>query len=70
MSKDRVHRQADVLGDLPEQDGGNVAIGVERHSGCPAIRMPILLVGPALPRLDEAKAFQYGDHFPGLQDRD
>jgi hypothetical protein len=45
--------QADVLRDLPEEDGRNVAAGMKGDGGGPSVQMAELPVGAALPHLGE-----------------
>jgi hypothetical protein len=62
--------EADVAGDLPEQCGRYVSTAVKRHGGAPAVSMSELLVGSALPGLDEAVPLQQRDDLARLQDGD
>lgn len=55
--------EADVFGDLPDQARRNVAASMIWHRGTPAVRVPKLLVRPALSDLYEAERFQNRDDF-------
>jgi hypothetical protein len=54
--------------DLPQECWGNVATSVKRNCGSAAIRVPILLVGAALPNLCETKTLKARGHLAWLQD--
>ena len=59
--------KADILCDLPEQEGRYVAAGMKRHSRAPAIGMPILFVGTSLAYFDEAGIAQDCRYLTWLQ---
>jgi hypothetical protein len=51
-----IKREADVFGDLPEQDWRNVSTRVNRHRGAAASGITELFVGTALANLGEAES--------------
>ena len=62
--------QTDILGDLAQQDRGNIPTGVERHGSAATIGMTELLVGTALSGFDEAERLQEGNDLAWLENRD
>ena len=63
-------RHPDVAADLAEQGRRDIAAGVHRHGGDPAVGVAELLVRPALANLHEPKPLEAGRHLPRLEDRD
>ena len=51
-----IKREADVFGDLTEQDWGNVATLMKRHRGAAASGIAELFVGTALANFGEAES--------------
>jgi hypothetical protein len=64
------NRHPDVPADLAEQSGRNVAARVHGHGRHPTVGVPKLLVGAALPDLDEPESLKAGDDLPWLEDGD
>ena len=62
-----LHGEADILGNLAQQGGGDVATGVVGDRSSPAVGVTILLVRSSLPDLDEAQLLQEGRNLPRLQ---
>jgi len=62
-------RYSDVLDDLAEQEGGDVASAMHWDRRATAVRMFELLVGTSLPDLLETQLPENRDHFAGAQDR-
>src|SRR5574340_1152509 len=62
-----LHRNADILRDLPKKGGRDVVTGVERHRGAPTIWMPILLVRAPLPNLGEPESLKERHDLPRFQ---
>lgn len=60
--------EADVLGDLAEQGRGDVAALVHRHGGAPAVGVPVLHMGAALPHDNKPQPLQYAADLARLQD--
>lgn len=75
MSKDNeltvlqkiLNGHADVFGDLPEQDGGEVASGMESHGRAPAVYMPKLFVRAALTNFLKPQSLQNRNDFARLE---
>ena len=61
--------QADVAGNLAQQDRRDVAPLVEGNRRATSIRVAELLVRPSLPDFDEAESAKRRDDLAGLQDR-
>jgi hypothetical protein len=59
---------ADVLDDLAKQERRDVTSAVDRNCRVATVRMAELLVGAALPDLNEAKSFEGTDDVPWFQD--
>ena len=70
MSEELIHRQADVLDDLPEKDGREIAAGMKGYGSAASVRMPVLHMGSALTHIHKAHQFQYPDHLAGFEYRD
>lgn len=62
--------QANVLGYLAEQDGGNIPSRVDGYGGDPSIGMAKLLMRSTLSELYKAQRIEDRDDLPGLEDRD
>ena len=60
------HGETDVLGDLPEQNWGNVATGVKRDGCGAACAVTKLLVRTTLPHFNKAEPPQYRYNLGGL----
>ncbi len=68
MLEELIKREADVFGDLTEQDWGNVPTLVKRH-GCAATDdIPELFVRAALADFGEAEFGEDGYDFAGFED--
>lgn len=65
-----LHRHADVLGDLSQQDGRKIASRVKRNGGAAAIRMSKLLMRSALANFLKPKPLQNGNHNARFEDGD
>ena len=63
-----IKREADVFGDLTEQDWGNVSTLMKRHGGAAASGITELLVGTALANFGEAESEKNGYDFTGFED--
>ena len=70
MPEELVRSQTDILDNLSEKDGREVATGMKGHGGTASVRMPVLHVGSALTHIHEAHRFQYPDHLAGFEYRD
>lgn len=57
MSEELVHSKSDVLDDLSEKDGREVAAGMKGNGGTASVRMPVLHMGSALTHIHEAHRF-------------
>ncbi len=64
------HRHANILGDLSEQDRGNIPAAMNRHGRASAIWMAKLLVGAPLPNFFKTQCFKSCGNFTGLEDRE
>ena len=62
-------RKADVIGDPPKQDGGDVAALVYRDGGAPAVRVAELLVRALWRASPKAMLAKQPDDFAGREDR-
>lgn len=69
MLQKLVDHQANVFGDLPQQDWRDISSWMDGHGRAPAVLMPELLVRPTLTNLDETKRFEDRNDLTGLQDR-
>jgi len=69
MAEQLFRCETDVPGDLPEQDGREVAALVERNGGRPAVGVPELLVRAALSGLLEPESAKDGHDLARLEDR-
>lgn len=65
--QERLYGNPDVLGDLPQQDRGNIPTAMERHRCAYTVRMTILFMGASLSNLRKTKCLEVGSHFPGLE---
>ena len=65
-----IWRQADVRGDLAQEDRRDVAALVKRNSREPPIGVPELLVRASLPDLDGAQNVEKPCNLCGFQDRE
>ena len=63
-----IKREADVFGDLTEQDWGNVSTLMKRHRGAAAGGIAELFVGTALANFGEAESEKNGYDFIGFED--
>ena len=63
-----VNGQANVFGNLSEQNRRDVCAGMKWHSGASSIRMAILFVRASLPNFFEAHRFKNGRHFARFSD--
>ena len=61
--------QANVLGDLAQECGGDVTARVERDRRAAAVRVTELLVRASLADLSESQSLQEGHHLARLQGR-
>lgn len=64
-----VDGEADVLGNLAQQDRRNVAPSVERHRGAASLAIPELFVRATLADFDKAQPNQQGDNLLGFEYR-
>ena len=58
--------ETDVSGDSAQQNGRDVAPNMERNGGCPAVRVPELLMGALLAHLLETEVLQNAGNLPWL----
>lgn len=65
-----LHRHADILGDLAQQDCRKIAARVKRDGGAPPISMPELNMRAALTNFLEPQLMQNGNDLAGLEDGD
>ena len=63
------HREAYILGDLPQENWRDVAAGMERESGRATSAVAKLLVRTALPHLNKTRPSQDRCYFGGLENR-
>ncbi len=68
MPEKLLRRRANVLDNLAEQEGGDIASAVHGYSRPSAIQVPKLLVRPSLPYLFEPHPLEYRDHFSRTED--
>lgn len=70
VSQQLLHGDADIPGNLAQQDGREVACGMEWYGRTPAVRMPKLLVRTALTNLLESKPLQNRNDLARLENGD
>lgn len=68
MLEELIKREADVFGDLTEQDWGNVSTLMKRHRCAATGGIAELLMRAALADFGEAKFGEDGDYFAGFED--
>jgi|GEM_PF-2250284 len=69
MLKKILYVQADIAGDLPKQNGGNVTAFLERNSGSPPVCVAELLVRSPLPDFREPHSAKDGDDLSRFENR-
>lgn len=69
MSEKLLSGESDVFGDLPKQNGRNVAALVKRDSRAAAIGMAILAVRTALSHLEKTESLKNCSYFARSQGR-
>ncbi len=66
--QERLYGNPDVLGDLPQQDRGDIPTAMERYRCASPVRMTILLMRASLSNLRKTQRLELGGHFSGLED--
>ena len=69
MLKKILYVQADIAGDLPKQNGGNVTAFLERNSGSPPVCVAELLVRSPLPDFRKPQSAKDGDYLSRFENR-
>lgn len=67
MLEQLVRRQADVLGNLAQQNRGQVSARMVWDRRLPAIGVPELAMRPALANLNETQPLEEAYDFPGFE---
>jgi hypothetical protein len=70
VPEELVRRQTDIFHDLAKERRGDVPPSMNRYRCSPAVLMPKLLVGAALPYLLKAEGPEDSDDLTRTQDRD
>jgi hypothetical protein len=69
VTEELISRESNIPGDLPKQNGRNVAALVKRHSRAAAIGMAILAVRTALSHLEKTESLKNRSYFARSQGR-
>lgn len=64
-----LQREADILSNLTQERGRDIAALMDRHGCHPPVRMLELFVGSSLPHLLESQPLKECDHLARLEDR-